>query len=68
MYQILFGPQVSLCRLNRRMPEKQLDLLKFTACGPAKLRAGPSKVVRCDIGNASDDRILVEHLPDHLIA
>lgn len=36
--QILSGSEVSLRGLDRRMSEEHLDLLKFTAAGPAQLR------------------------------
>jgi hypothetical protein len=42
MDQILFGPQVAFRRLDRSMSQKQLDLLKLTATGPAQLRARAS--------------------------
>jgi hypothetical protein len=29
---ILFAPEVALCRLHRYMPEKELDLFEFAAC------------------------------------
>src|SRR5579863_8904497 len=66
IHQILLGTEIPLGRLNRCMAQEQLDLLKLAACGPAQLRAGPASVMRCDAGDAGIDRILPEHLPDHL--
>jgi hypothetical protein len=39
MRQILPGPQIPLRRLNRRMSEEQLNLLKLAAGSAAHLRA-----------------------------
>jgi hypothetical protein len=40
--QILFGAEVTLCRLDLRMTEQQLNLLQFPAGSPAQLRRRPS--------------------------
>ena len=57
--QILLGPEVSLGRLNRRVAQQHLDLLKLAAGGAAQLRARASQIVRRDAGNADLGRVLL---------
>src|SRR5260370_41858745 len=40
--QILLGSEIPLGRLDRRVPEEQLDLFKFTPSRAAQLRASPA--------------------------
>ena len=39
VHQILFRSEVTFGRLNRRMPEQQLDLFQFSAGRPAQFRS-----------------------------
>ena len=39
--QILLASDVSFGGLNGRMPQQELDLFQFAACGVAQPRAGP---------------------------
>jgi len=48
--QILLGTQVAFGRLNRRMPQQQLDLFKLAARGPTQLRARVTQVVGWNAG------------------
>jgi hypothetical protein len=48
MNQILFRTEISLRRLDRSVPEEQLDLLELASCSPAQLRGGAATVVRRD--------------------
>ena len=66
--QILLGPEVPLGSLNRSVAQEQLDLLKFAARCPTQLCARPSKIMRRDSGNANCLGILLQHLPDDLLA
>src|SRR6266849_827927 len=56
--EVLLGAKIPLGGLNRCVPQKQLDLLKLAACGPAELRA------RCGEGHAArcQERRLCLHL------
>jgi hypothetical protein len=50
--QILFGPQVTLRRLDGRVAKHHLDLLKFGTGCPAEFGAGAASVVRRDASDA----------------
>ena len=52
MHQVLFGSQIPLGRLNRRVSQQQLNLLKLAACSAAHLRATPVQVMRRDSGHS----------------
>jgi hypothetical protein len=49
--EFLFARQVALCRLNRHMTPKKLDLVQFSAGQVAQTRAGSPKVVRSEFRN-----------------
>ena len=40
MSEILFAAEIAFCGLDRCMPQKELDLLQFTATVVAQLRTG----------------------------
>ena len=42
---LLLGSQVALRRLDRRVPQQELDLLQIAAGLAAELRAGPPQIV-----------------------
>src|SRR5215469_16560119 len=47
VHEILFGPEVPLRRLHRRVAQEQLDLLQFPTCRPTQLGAAtPQNVWR----------------------
>src|SRR5258708_9252 len=50
------------------MSKEQLDLLQLTAGGPAHLRAGTTEVVGRDARHANRLSVLLEQLPDDLLA
>src|SRR5437870_142925 len=50
------------------MTEEQLDLLEFAAGGPAHFRARAPKVVGSNAWDTSRCRVLLEQLPDDLLA
>src|ERR1039458_7410399 len=64
--QILLRTQVPLGRLNRRVTQEQLDLLKLTAGSAAHLRAASTEVMGGDSGNTCDRRVRLKQLPDGL--
>ena len=66
--QILFGAQISFRGLDRRVTEKQLDLLKRPACRPAELGTSASQVMRCEARYANCLCVVLEHLPQDLFA
>jgi len=47
--QILLGAQVAFGRLNRRVPEQQLNLLQLSAGGAARSGTRPPKIVRIQV-------------------
>jgi hypothetical protein len=67
MNQILLCAQVPFRGLNRRVSQEQLNLLKFTAGGPAQLGARSPKIMRRDTRNARCCRVLLEELPHNLL-
>jgi hypothetical protein len=50
------------------VPQEQLDLLKFPPGGPAHFRARAPEVVRGDAWKADCGRMLLEQLPNDLLA
>jgi hypothetical protein len=67
MNQILLGPKVSLCRLNRCVAQQHLNLLKLAATGAAQLRAHAAEIVRRDARNARCFGVGLDELLDHLL-
>ena len=59
MNQILLGAKITFGRLNRRVAQEHLDLLKLATGCSAELRAGPSQVVRRDAGGTNGRRVLL---------
>jgi hypothetical protein len=43
--ELLFAPEVALGRLNRDVPEEELDLIQFAACEVAQPGTGSSQIV-----------------------
>src|SRR5438552_11194472 len=67
MNEVLPGTEVPLGRQDRSVTQEQLDLLKLSACRPAKLRAGSSQIMRRDARNANFCCVLLKHLPNDLL-
>jgi hypothetical protein len=65
--QILLGTQISFGRLNRGVAQKQLDLLKLPAGGPAQFGACAPEVMRGYANDPGCFRILLQHLPDYFL-
>lgn len=42
---LLIGPEIALCRLDRRVPKQEFDLLEIPTALPAQLRASPAEVM-----------------------
>jgi hypothetical protein len=63
----LLGAKISLCRLNRGVPQQQLDLLKLASGGPAELRARTAEVMGRDAGNAGGLGVGFDELPNDLL-
>ena len=49
MPEILLAAEIALGRLDRCMPEQELNLLQLTAPVVAQFRAGPAEVVRRNV-------------------
>jgi hypothetical protein len=66
VHEVLLRAQVPFRCLDRCVPKEQLDLLQFSAGGPAELRGSPSAVMRRDARDSGSLSVWPEHLPDHL--
>ena len=64
--ETLFATQVPLRRLHRDVPEKELNLLQFTAGLMAKTGASPAKVVRRERRNLTGLCFLFHDTPNNL--
>jgi hypothetical protein len=62
----LLTSQITLRGLNRHVPEQELNLFEFAASGLAKSRAGPAKIMRCQVRNSSLSRRVLYDVPDRL--
>jgi len=46
------------------MPEKELNLVQFSAGGMAQLCTGPAQIMRRQLGKAEFSRVLFYNMPD----
>ena len=60
----LLAAEVSCCRLDRDMPEKELNLVQFPAGGVAKPGTAPAKIMGCERGYAGSCRIFPNDVPN----
>ena len=60
----LLAAQVSLGSLHRHMPEKELNLVQFSAGGMAQLCTRPAKIMRRQLGKAERSPVLFYDMPD----
>src|ERR1035437_3784476 len=63
---VLLGSEVTFRRLHRRVAQQQLNLLKFSAGGPAHFRATPPQVMRRNSGDARGQGVRLKQLPYNL--
>src|SRR5208283_3630573 len=47
--EVLLAAEVTLCSLNRRVAEQELNLFKFAAASVTYLRAGPAQIMRRNV-------------------
>src|SRR5262249_34429120 len=64
--QLLFTSQVPLCRLNRNVPEKELNLIQLAASEMTQTRTGPAEIVRCKLFDSRAPRCTFDNLPKNL--
>ena len=67
-YKILLRPQIPFGRLDGRVAQEQLNLLKLAARRATQLRAGSTSIMRGNARNAGCVRVPPElrRLEDHL--
>jgi hypothetical protein len=68
MSKILLRAEIPFSGLHRRVPQQQLDLLKFATCSAAELGGCAPQVMWRDIRQASPGDVRLQHLPDNLFA
>ena len=64
--EFLFAAKVALSRLQRRMPQQKLNLLKLTSCQMAQSRAGPAQGMGRKVRDAGSLCRRLHHMPDRL--
>jgi hypothetical protein len=63
----LSATEITLCRLDRHVPEEELDLLQFASSGAAESGTSPAKVVRREVGHSSPRGELLNDVPCKLL-
>lgn len=61
----LLASEVSFRRLDRNVPEQELDLFQLSTRGMPELRAGAPQVMWRDLGQTDCFCILLYHVPNH---
>jgi hypothetical protein len=64
--ELLVAPEVALRRLNRDMPEEELDLVQFTAGEGTQPGTRSSQIVRGPLGDARLGGRIPHDVPQHL--
>ncbi len=58
------APEIPFRRLNRHVPEQELDLIQFAAGQVAEPRASPTQIVRRELLDAGTASRRSDHLPE----
>jgi hypothetical protein len=64
--EALFASEVSLCRLNRNMPEQEFNLFQLAACCMSQTSARPAEVVRRNLNTSQFGCVRFDDMPDGL--
>jgi hypothetical protein len=64
--QLLFAPDVSLCRLHRSVPKQEPNLFEFAAAIVAEPGTGATKIVGRQIGYAGLMGTPLDRVPDNV--
>jgi hypothetical protein len=62
----LFAPKVALRRLNRNMPQKELDLVQIASRSMAESSTGPSQIVRRQLRHSEALGGFLHNVPNRL--
>jgi hypothetical protein len=60
----LLAAEIAFGCLHRYMPEQELNLVQFSACGMAQLGTGAGKIVRSQTSEAELRRVLLHYMPN----
>jgi len=60
----LLAAEIAFRCLDRYMPQQELNLVQFSACGMAQLGTGAAKIVRTQAIEAEVRRVLLHYMPD----
>src|SRR3974377_440691 len=63
---LLLAPEVPFCRLDRDVPEQELDLIQFAAGQMAQTGTGATQIMRSEPLDTGTGCSLPNHLPEHL--
>ncbi len=67
MSEILFAAEIAFCRLNRGMPQQELDLLQLATVRVAELRTGPTQIMRCNMLQTSSLATTFDYIPHDIL-
>ena len=67
MSEILFAAEIAFRRLDRCMPQQELNLLQFATAAVAQLRTGSPQVMRCDVLQARSLATALDHVPHNIL-
>ena len=67
MSEILFAAEIAFRRLDRGMPQQELNLLQLATAGVAQLRAGSPQVMRCNMLQARSLAAGLDYVPHDIL-
>ena len=67
MSEILFATEIAFGRLNGRMPQQELNLLKLATAAVAQLGTGSSQVMRCDMFQPRSLTAGLDYVPHNIL-
>jgi hypothetical protein len=67
MPEILFAAEIAFRSLDRCVSEQELNLLKLTTAGVAKLRTRPAEVMRCNMLQPGSLAASLDHIPHDIL-
>ena len=67
MSEILFAAEIAFRRLDRGMPQQELNLLQLATAGVAQLRTGSPQVMRCNMLQACSLAAGFDYVPHDIL-
>ena len=67
MPEILFAAEIAFRSLDRCVSEQELNLLKLTTAGVAKLRTRPAEVMGCNVLQPGSLAASLDHIPHDIL-